>query len=52
MKEMIRQALPDNPLNLVLMLAFVAVFVGIVAWTFRPGSRERFEKDADLPFKD
>ena len=28
------------------------LFLAIVAWVYRPGSRKRFEKDAKIPLED
>ena len=30
----------------------VLVFAGIVRWALRPANRQRFEKDAHIPFND
>ena len=30
----------------------VLVFVGILYWALRPTNRQRFEKDAQIPFND
>ncbi len=35
--------------GLITVVAFCA-FVGIVAWAYAPSRRERFERDARLPF--
>jgi cbb3-type cytochrome oxidase subunit 3 len=26
------------------------IFIGIVIWVFRPGSKKRYQEDANLPF--
>ena len=28
------------------------LFIGIVIWVFRPGSKKRYQEDANLPFSD
>lgn len=33
------------------LLFFIALFVGVVIYAFWPGSKERFEKDAEIPLK-
>ncbi len=33
-------------------LAFIIVFVGIVAWSYWPGNRQMFEKDGRIPLDD
>jgi len=33
------------------LLFLTLVFVGILAWVFRPGSRTRYREQADIPFK-
>lgn len=33
------------------LVAMVVVFVGIVAWVLRPGSRRRYREQADIPFR-
>ncbi|MEZ5685739.1 MAG: cbb3-type cytochrome c oxidase subunit 3 [Paracoccaceae bacterium] len=33
------------------MLAIFAVFIGVVAWAFRPGSRKTHEDVANIPFR-
>jgi len=32
------------------LIVFLALFVGMFVWVFRPGSRRRYEADAQLPF--
>jgi len=29
----------------------VVLFAGVVFWAYRPKNRDRFEKDADIPFR-
>tara|TARA_R110000868_G_scaffold218576_2_gene469358 strand:- start:281422 stop:281574 length:153 start_codon:yes stop_codon:yes gene_type:complete len=38
--------------GLVGMLFFIFTFIGVTLWVFRPKSKERFEKDAQIPFKE
>jgi len=33
-------------------LAFVGIFMGIAAWAYWPGNRQKFEKDAQIPLHD
>jgi cytochrome c oxidase cbb3-type subunit 4 len=33
------------------LLALFAVFVGVIAWAFRPGSRRVHEDTASIPFR-
>jgi cbb3-type cytochrome oxidase subunit 3 len=33
------------------MLALLAVFLGLLAWLFRPGAREEARRDAAIPFR-
>jgi cytochrome c oxidase cbb3-type subunit 4 len=33
------------------LLALVLVFLAIVVWVFRPGSRRIYRQQADIPFK-
>ncbi len=30
----------------------IVLFAGIVYWAFRPKNKQRFERDAQIPFKD
>lgn len=39
-------------LNSVWSVLALVVFVGIVIWAFQAKNRRRFEKDAEIPFKD
>ena len=32
------------------LLVFLAVFVGMLLWIFRPGSGHTYEREAQLPF--
>lgn len=34
------------------LLLFLALFIGIVVWVYRPGSRERYQRNARLPLQD
>ncbi len=34
------------------LVIFVAAFVAILIWLFRPGSTERFRRDAQIPLDD
>lgn len=52
MGSLIKSALPDNPMNLWFLLLFVAVFVGIVAWTLRPSKRVELQETSRQPFND
>lgn len=33
------------------LLFMILVFVGVLVWVFRPGSRTRYREQADIPFK-
>ena len=33
------------------MLAMMAIFIGVVFWAFRPGSRDVHRDTADIPFR-
>jgi cytochrome c oxidase cbb3-type subunit 4 len=33
------------------LLALALVFLAILIWVFRPGSKRTYEKQADIPFK-
>jgi cbb3-type cytochrome oxidase subunit 3 len=37
---------------MVWMVVSILLFVVIMAWALWPGSRERFEKHADIPLRD
>ena len=41
-----------NLVRSLVTLAAFAAFVGIVWWAYAPARRERFERDARLPFED
>jgi len=30
----------------------ILIFLGIVAWAFWPGRRKRFQRDAEIPFRE
>ncbi|MCF8495566.1 MAG: cbb3-type cytochrome c oxidase subunit 3 [Alphaproteobacteria bacterium] len=34
------------------LLFFFIFFVAMIAWLFRPGSKEQYKEDAQIPFKD
>jgi cytochrome c oxidase cbb3-type subunit 4 len=34
-----------------MLLAMFLFFLGVVAWVFRPGSRETYKDTADIPFR-
>lgn len=52
MGDLIKTALPDNPMNLWFLLLFVAVFAGIVAWTLRPSKRQELQETSRQPLND
>jgi len=33
------------------LLFMTTVFVGVIVWAFRPGSKARYRDQADIPFK-
>jgi cytochrome c oxidase cbb3-type subunit 4 len=41
-----------NLVRSLVTLAAFAAFLGIVWWAYAPARRERFERDAQLPFED
>ena len=41
-----------NLLRSVITVAALAAFLGIVWWAYAPARRERFERDAQLPFNE
>ena len=41
-----------NLVRSLVTLAAFAAFLGIVWWAYGPARRERFERDARLPFED
>ncbi len=42
----------DSLLAVAFLLVPIALFVGIVAWAFGPKRKKRFEKDAEIPFRE
>ena len=34
------------------MILFLLLFVGVLVWIYRPGSRNTYEQEAALPFED
>jgi cytochrome c oxidase cbb3-type subunit 4 len=41
-----------NVIRIAVTLAAFAAFLGIVWWAYAPSRRDRFERDALLPFED
>jgi len=41
-----------NTLRVLVTVAAFAAFLGIVWWAYGPSRRERFERDALLPFRE
>jgi len=41
-----------DALRILIMVLALAAFLGIVWWAYAPARRERFERDALLPFGD
>lgn len=35
-----------------LFLGIPLIFLGIVAWIYRPGAKKRYQADANLPFRE
>jgi len=33
------------------MVFFIALFIGVLVYVFWPGSKKRFEKDAEIPLQ-
>ena len=33
------------------LILFLALFIGVLVWVFRPGSRETYEQEARLPLE-
>ena len=52
MRAMISSAMPDNPVNLLFLLLFVAVFCAVAVYTFKPSNKARHEHDSRLPLND
>lgn len=34
------------------LIFFLALFLGVLVWTFRPGSRRKFDDASRIPFKE
>ena len=52
---MIRSWLTDQALLLgpaFALALFLAIFIGVLIWIFRPGSRQVYQHEALLPFED
>jgi cbb3-type cytochrome oxidase subunit 3 len=52
---MINEWLSDQEVLLgpaIALVLFLAIFIGMMVWIFRPGSRRAYEHDAQLPFDD
>lgn len=52
---MIRNWLSDQGITLgpaIALIIFLVVFVGVLAWVFRPGSRRIYEHESRLPLDD
>ena len=41
-----------NSVRALVTIAAMAAFFGVVWWAYAPGRKERFERDAQLPFSD
>jgi len=41
-----------NLLRILVMVAALTAFLGIVWWAYAPSRRARFERDAQLPFEE
>jgi cbb3-type cytochrome oxidase subunit 3 len=52
MRAFFSQAMPDNPLNLVLLLSFTALFLAVAIWNCWPSRRKTQEKASRLPLED
>ena len=37
---------------LLALVLFIGVFVGMLVWIFRPGSKQFYEREAQLPLQD
>lgn len=42
----------DSLLAIVSLIVPIALFAGIVVWVFGPKRKKRFEKDAEIPFRE
>jgi cytochrome c oxidase cbb3-type subunit IV len=40
-----------NTTNIVALLFFIALFVGVVIYAFWPGNKKQFEEDAKIPLQ-
>lgn len=52
---MINEWLTDQEIIIgpaVALVLFLGIFIGMLTWIFRPGSRQTYERDAQLPFDD
>lgn len=52
---MMRDWLADQGLTLgpgFALLLFLVIFMGVLAWVFRPGSRRIYQEEAKLPLQD
>ena len=38
--------------GIISLLVFFLFFVGIIAWVFRPGSKDRYREAGDIPLKE
>lgn len=38
--------------GMLVLIAFVLAFIGIVVWAFLPRNKERMKKDAEIPFRE
>jgi cbb3-type cytochrome oxidase subunit 3 len=52
---MIQSWLADQGLTVapaVALLLFMGIFIGVLVWIFRPGSRAQYDHEARLPLED
>lgn len=52
MRAIVSSAMPDNPMNLAFLLAFVLIFVGVAWYNTRPSRKAAQDKAAQLPLND
>ena len=37
---------------MIVMILFMTIFVGAGVWAFRPSNKQRFDRDANIPFEE
>jgi cbb3-type cytochrome oxidase subunit 3 len=52
MRAIIASALPGNPVNLVFLLLFAAVFIAVAVYALLPSRKSALDEAARIPFND